>query len=197
MISQPVSTTTLLVVRHAQTIWNHARRYAGHREVPLSPDAADQIRRLTKRLEQESIQAIYSSPLTRAQLTVRPIAEILNLPLHIEDELKERDLGSWEGKSAEELIAHYPQFRFPESAYDGEFVVPEAETLEELEKRARVICGRLAEEHAGQTILISTHAGIIWALERKIAQNSKQGTRWPENSSLVRLTYQENIFTLS
>jgi len=197
MISQSVPPTTLLVVRHAQTIWNHARRYAGHREVPLSPDASVQIRHLTRVLEAEKIGAIYSSPLTRAQLTIRPIAEILNIPLQIEEDLQERDLGSWEGKSAEELIARFPEFNFPDSAYDGEYPVPGAESLEELEVRVRAVFERIAEQHIGQTVVISTHAGVIWALERKIAQNSRHGMRWPENSSLVRMQYAQKVFILS
>jgi broad specificity phosphatase PhoE len=189
--SQP---TVLLVVRHAQTIWNHARRYAGHQEVPLSPDAEQQIRHLLHEVVGLPITAVYSSPLTRAQLTVRPVAEVLHVPLTVKDDLAERNLGSWEGKSAEELLASHPDFHYPDSAYDGHFSIPGAESLDSLEARTRAVFTEIAEAHLGQTVLVGTHAGLIWALERRVATNSEGTARWPDNSALAIFHYQNGVF---
>ncbi len=160
--------TTFLLVRHAQTSWNEKQRHTGSIEVPLSSHAESQIKRLTKKLVSFPIAALYSSPLSRCRITINPTAEIVSLPVSIRIELIERYLGDWEGKCPQDLSPTHPGYHFPDSAYTGQFRIPRAEPLEDLEHRIRTVLHELNTHHAGKTIAISTHSGVIWTILHRI-----------------------------
>ena len=56
----------ILITRHGETEWNKIRRMQGHQNSPLSELGVKQAEWLKRRLCNESIDAIYSSPLGRA-----------------------------------------------------------------------------------------------------------------------------------
>jgi broad specificity phosphatase PhoE len=192
--------TTFLFVRHAQTLWNKERRYAGDSEVPLAPEADGQIAQITQRLLSEPITAIYSSPLSRCQLTVYNISQALDLEIVVRPDLKERDLGEWEGKAADELHppTHSEAFHFPDSAYNGKFRVPGAETLEDLEHRIRGVLAQLREKHPGTTVLIATHAGVFWSIQKRIVINppDEGHTIWPGNCCIMTVKTEGHHYLL-
>ncbi len=187
---------TLLLVRHAETLWNHERRYAGHSEVPLGPGAEEQIRHLTNLLVKAGPICAYSSPLTRCLATISPTVEILGLPLCLELGLRERNLGEWEGRSETEIIQRYPAFKYPMDAYSGTYEVPKGETLDALELRAHMVLQRIGERHPGQTVLIATHAGVIWTVLDRLITNRPHDLAWPANGTINTVTYHDLSFAL-
>ena len=186
--------TTFLLVRHAETIWNHEHRHAGSMEVPLSHDAERQIARLTKKLVHKPIKAIYSSPLTRCQITIHPVAEIYDLKVIIRPDIMERDLGKWEQKTLEELLPTHPGYEFPKSAYTGDYHIPEAETLEDMEHRVRKFLHEAHEAHPGQHIVAATHSGVIWMIVNRIVTNPPSDFQWPSNCSICTITTEGNHY---
>lgn len=193
-MSRQDAPTTLLLIRHARTVWNGEQRYAGHEEVALAAESEKQIATLTRKLIQEPISAIYSSPLSRCLLTVTPTAEILSIPIGIDRRLQERNLGAWEGRRAAELELEYPGFHFPEGAYSGQFSIPGAETLAEVTYRTEQVLSSIAALHPGETVLLATHAGIIWAAENIALHSGTQERVWPENSTETKLLWQAGSF---
>ncbi|MEI6477816.1 MAG: histidine phosphatase family protein [bacterium] len=189
-----IDPTVFLLVRHAQTTWNKEQRHTGSMEVPLSPTAGAQIERLTRSLLKHPIAAVYSSPLTRCQLTVRPLVEQLGLKVHLDDRLIERDLGSWEGKSPADLLPTHPGYEFPKSAYTGEFRITGAETIEELEGRIRNFLSSVHEHHPGKQVLVATHSGVIWTAVHRIVSNPPEDFLWPDNCSLSTIVSHGNHF---
>jgi len=190
------STTTFLFIRHAQTIWNQEQRHTGSSEVALSKEADHQISILTRKLLDLPIAALYTSPLSRCQLTIHPLAEILQVEPIVRDDLKERHLGSWEGQSPKELAPEHPGYHFPESAYNGDFRIPGAEPLEQLEGRIRDFIQELHGKHSGKTIAVSTHSGVIWTLQHRIVRNPPDTFIWPGNCSITTVTYDGRHFVL-
>lgn len=95
-----MTTTTpagrLFLVRHGRTGGNK-QRYVGWEDEPLDEVGQGQALALADRLAGERIDAIYSSPLSRARDTAAPLAQRHGLAVQMRDELKEIDYGRYQG----------------------------------------------------------------------------------------------------
>jgi broad specificity phosphatase PhoE len=189
--------TRLIFVRHAQTVWNIEHRYAGSGEVPLAPESDKQIALLTKRLELERIDAIYASPLSRCLKTIAPTAERCEKRVIVREELRERNLGAWEGHTPDEIHKTHSGYHFPESAYDGTFRVPDAEPLDHLEARMRLIMREVTDAHPGQSVVMATHAGLIWMLQARIVRNRPSELHWAGNCAVATVVTERNSYLLA
>lgn len=186
--------TVFLLVRHAETIWNLEKRHTGSIEVPLSDKADRQIMKLTKKMIHQPATSIFASPLSRCQLTIRPTADLLHLPITVRHELIERNLGDWEGKSPNELAPLHPNYIFPQSAYNGDFRIPKAETLEAIETRLRFFLHEAHFTYPGETLIVSTHSGVIWTILHRIVTNPPDYFFWPSNCSVTTVISEGNHF---
>ena len=82
-------------VRHGRTAWNRLR-YIGWRDEPLDDIGRTQARALAAQLARQPIDVVYSSPLSRAVDTARPLAQTHGVPLQLRDGLKEIDYGDYQ-----------------------------------------------------------------------------------------------------
>jgi broad specificity phosphatase PhoE len=138
--------TTLLLVRHGETDWNADGRLQGHTDRPLSDYGRRQARELAGELEDEELEAIYSSDLTRARETAEIVGERLGLPVALYPDLREKDWGTWEGLTAVERDR-------------VEFV---GETTEAHQERILRALRRISQRHSGGgRVLVVTHGGSM------------------------------------
>jgi broad specificity phosphatase PhoE len=138
--------TTLLLVRHGETDWNAEGRLQGHTDRPLSDYGRRQARELAGDLEDEGLDAIYSSDLARARETADIVGELLGLPVVLDPDLREKDWGTWEGLNAVERDR-------------VEFV---GESTEAHQKRILGALRRISERHPGDgQVLVVTHGGSM------------------------------------
>ncbi len=93
----------LILMRHGETDWNSTGRYLGHTDMPLSEKGLRQAEQASSRIKELDPTVIYSSDLSRAIQTAETINKSLQLPLILDNRLREINFGSWEGKSYEEL----------------------------------------------------------------------------------------------
>ncbi len=148
--------TEILLVRHAETDWNVQRRVQGHSDTPLNETGRDQARALADELAGEEIEAVYSSDLLRAHETARIVADRLGLDVVASRDLRERDFGTWEGLTDEEIFARYPE------AHNGSW--GDAETREEMTRRVLEALERIAEAHPEGRVLVVSHGGPVRAV---------------------------------
>ena len=138
--------TALLLVRHGETDWNADGRLQGHTDRPLSDYGRRQARKLAAELEDEELEAIYSSDLARARETAEIVGERLGLPVVLDPDLREKDWGTWEGLTAVERDR-------------VEFV---GETTEAHQERMLGALRRISELHPGDgRVLVVTHGGSM------------------------------------
>jgi broad specificity phosphatase PhoE len=155
--------TLLILVRHGATPANLRRPYVLQGLRPDS-DLADagllQTRAAARALASVPIVRAYSSPLKRARLTARLIAEALDVPLAVEDALVEADVGVWMGLTWAEVARRWPE------EYRAFHEDPErhgylgGENLAQVRDRALPAVERLAARHPGEAIVIVGH-GVV------------------------------------
>ncbi len=151
--------TDLLIVRHGETDWNAELRFQGHADRPLNETGRAQARALADELSDVAADAIYSSDLIRARETAEILSERLGLPVTAWRELREIDVGDWEGLTREEIDARFPDgylaWRSGEPGWSG------GETYDELGARVLSALERIARSHPGGRVVVVGHGGTI------------------------------------
>ena len=154
----PVETTVLLA-RHGETDWNLERRVQGHIDTPLNETGWAQAESLADELAGEQLDAVYASDLARARETAGVVAARHGLPVVTVRELREKDFGTWEGLTDEDVFSRFPEAR------NGPW--GDAETSEELAGRVLAALHDIAGRHPGGRVLVVTHGGPLRAVMRQ------------------------------
>ena len=95
--------TTLLLVRHGETVSHAENRYAGSSDVALTEAGLGQADRLAEWAVTQHISAVYASDLSRAVITATPSARALGLTAQIDVRLREVDFGRGENMTTSEM----------------------------------------------------------------------------------------------
>jgi probable phosphoglycerate mutase len=103
------NSTRLFLVRHGATQLSAEDRFAGSTDVELSEEGIFQAERLAARLADDSISAVYSSPLKRTLHTAQILAGPHDLTPIIRDGLREIDHGHWEGMTRAEVESRFAE----------------------------------------------------------------------------------------
>lgn len=119
--------------------------------------AAEALARRTPKLD-----ALYSSPLERAQETAVEAAAVFGVAaVTVDPLLEEIDVGGWTGKRFEELHADPAWSRW--NSDRGRTRAPGGESLAEAQVRAAAWIEAAARRHAGETVLAVSHSDWIKA----------------------------------
>ena len=95
--------TTILLVRHGETIDNARQIMQGQTQGDLNEKGREQARQVAERLSAEPIDAVVASDLRRAIQTAEIIAAPHNLIVNTTELLRERDWGSFTGRYIPDL----------------------------------------------------------------------------------------------
>lgn len=109
----------------------------------------------------ETATVLLTSPLRRCRETaeaLRAARPSLPRPVAIDD-LAEQDFGVWEGRRYDEVAA----FEGLDMAALAALRPPHGESFEDVVARFRGAAARLAARHAGETLALVAHAGVIRA----------------------------------
>ena len=153
--------TTLLLVRHGETEWNRVGRWQGHSDTPLNEAGREQARALAAELS--DVDVVYSSDLARARETAEILAEPLGLGVQVDQRLRERGFGEWEGKTSAEIEAEFSEdhARWLAGAAPG---AKDAEPFSEFAARVHACVAEVLERHPDETVLLVAHGGFLRAV---------------------------------
>lgn len=153
----------LLLLRHAEP--DHLDRCHGRRSDPeLSALGHREAHATGLRLRVLSSELgrftrLVTSPATRAQQTLQPLARTLEREPEVDERWIERDFGDWEGRPWTELWPTTPEeVRRDPTAYAA-WTPPGAETPEDVAARTRAAV--LDALRGSGTTVVATHAGPI------------------------------------
>lgn len=169
---------TLLLLRHAQSLWNAQGRWQGTADPALSPVGEHEARLLAPHLAPFGFSEVHASVLGRAFRTAELIAEGLGLaPVHSHKSLMERDAGDFTGLTNTEIDARFPELA--EQRHSGQHIHPPNSSTEQFDEHALATVERFLQSSVSP-LLVVTHGGFIRAVERQI--DATQSARVPNLS---------------
>ena len=153
----------LILVRHGQTVWNREKRAQGISDIELNEYGRAQAECLALSLRNEGIDRIISSPLKRAVHTAEAINRFHHLPINTEDGLMELNMGDFEGMVLGKMLNDHENFLKQWADDPASVVMPQGESLAELQRRAWGAVERVIAE-PGTTLLVSHNFTIMTIL---------------------------------
>jgi probable phosphoglycerate mutase len=137
-------TPEIYLIRHGETEWNRDSRIQGRRDSPLTARGREQARRIGQRLATLGLAGlpVSASPLGRVQATLAIIGEQVVLgPVRLDARLSEVALGCWEGLTANEIRAAYPDLVADAPQHGWGFRSPDGETFDAVATRVTAWLG--------------------------------------------------------
>lgn len=185
------SSTRLILIRHGETDWNRAGRIQGHQDVALNAMGQQQAQALAAALDDEPIEALYSSDLLRACQTAEPLAQRRGLVLRRHSGLRERSFGVFEGRHWAQIVDEAPEAAARWRQRDPDYVVGGGESLVMLSERVLQTIDAIARAHSAACIALVTHGGVLDCLFRAASRLDLQGPRsWMlGNATINRLLW--------
>jgi broad specificity phosphatase PhoE len=156
-----VTPVRLLAIRHGDTQYARERRFAGSRDVALSPHGRRQFEAVARALTGVVPGAVFASPLARARASAELIAAAHGVDLRVDPAFREMAFGDWEGLTRTEVAGRYPG-EFERWRVTPHLVEPPGgERLDAVAARVAAGVAELCAAHAGQTVVLVSHAIVI------------------------------------
>jgi len=146
--------TELILVRHGETEWNVAEVFRGQIDLDLNETGIKQSEMLAAYLSTLAIEAIYSSPLQRAQKTAEIIASPHKLKVNVEPDLVDFNFGKWQGLSHQEVKERYGELYAKWINHPEQVRMPSGETLEDVRIRIIRFRNKVVENHGGTVVIV-------------------------------------------
>ncbi|HIJ87502.1 MAG TPA: alpha-ribazole phosphatase [Desulfuromonadales bacterium] len=152
--------TRMYLIRHGQVVGFDQPRYNGQADVALTDLGIEQYHLLKERLVGKNISACYTSDLSRCSTGAAIICQAFGIEPTVHRELRELDIGAWEGLAWEEIKSEWPddwQARFDDLV---NYRVPQGENLLDVEARVMPVITQVVERHKGEEVLVVAHGGV-------------------------------------
>ncbi|GAB2844287.1 histidine phosphatase family protein [Streptomyces deserti] len=153
--------TTLLLARHGQTVWHAENRYAGVSDIALTDTGRAQAEALGRWAAAHPVDAVWTSPLSRAIATAEPACRALGLTARREPGLRECDFGVVEGRTLAEFAAEDPERAAAFRADPVAHPFPGAEDPRAAAARGSAALRRIAAAHPGERVLVVAHNTLL------------------------------------
>lgn len=184
----------LLIIRHGETQWNRENRFQGSADIPLSDKGRAQARQVAAILKDKHLDAIYSSPLSRALDTAQAIAHGRDLEIQVVDDLQEINVGEWSGKTWPEIRDIWPKL---EREWTTNPLTsdppPGGEHYEDFRKRCMDAMDSISAAHQdSDQVAIVCHGGVIRAIITALLGMpwETRGKIYTHNCSITRMRWQ-------
>ncbi|WP_161556872.1 histidine phosphatase family protein [Paenibacillus amylolyticus] len=157
------SKRSIVLIRHGTTQWNVEKKYLGHTDIGLLPDAQEELALLSEQCRNLTWDAVYCSDLLRCRQTLAHIAPQMIEQAAFDSRLRENHFGQWEGLNYEQLkdnLLYRSWIDDPRKVFP-----PEGEAWRTFAERVdSFLHEHIWSEHSHKNshkTLIVTHGGVI------------------------------------
>jgi broad specificity phosphatase PhoE len=144
-------------VRHGQTAWNLEEVFRGRMDIPLDETGKKEVHLSGEALKDQTIHAVYSSPLSRSMETAENIAKFHGLPVTPLEAIIDISYGDWEGVSLQKVREKFPELYALWLQEPHKVRFPNGETLNEVRLRTLGAIENLVAKHQQETIVLVAH----------------------------------------
>ena len=192
--------TRIIADRHGETAWNVDTRIQGQLDIGLNDTGRWQAQRVAQALSDETLDAVYSSDLSRAHATAQAIAgsAVRPLPVQTHTGLRERAFGKFEGQTYAAITEQWPEEARLWRIRDPDFAPVGGESPLQVLARVASTVDEIASRHLEQQIVLVAHGGVMDMLYRLATQQSVSAPRtWAlGNTAINRLLWTPEGLTL-
>lgn len=183
-------------IRHGETEWNKLQLFQGSSDSPLTSQGINQAKLAGKALNKINFDVAYTSPQKRAVDTAKYIIGNRNIPLFLNEDLKEIHFGEWEGKFVPD---YYTDLNFVYLENNAELYSTannHGESFENVFNRSKKAINEIITKHNEGNILIVSHGSVlrqlIYVLSGGKWQDHLQNTNKLENTSISIINYKQH-----
>lgn len=159
--------SSLILIRHGQSLWNAANRFTGWTDIDLSPEGEGEAAEAGMKLAGNLIDRVHTSDLIRAQRTAEIILKLNevsgDVPTRYDERLNERHYGSLQGLNKAETAEKHgaEQVRIWRRSFD--VAPPGGESLEMTAARTipYFVEEIVPDLEQGLNVLVSAHGNSL------------------------------------
>ena len=191
--------TQIYLIRHAEAEGNLYRRAHGHYDGQITKRGHKQIELLQKRFENEQIDAVYSSDLTRARVTSASIHAPRGLEVSATNRLREVNIGEWEDMPWGEIERVHGEMCKHFNSDPARWDVSDCEPYLSVQKRITDFITDLAQKHEGKSVAAFSHGFAIRSfLCGQLGYASDEVTNVPycDNTAVALIIWENDKLTL-
>ncbi len=187
--------TYIYLVRHCEAMGNHKRLFQGSTDCDISEIGAKQLEYLKERFQNIHLDAIYSSPLLRAQKTAMAIQHGKGLEIITRKNLAELHGGVVEGRPFQEAFNAIPGLADAWNNHPQDFAPEGGEAMRDAYVRIYDEVIALVRMNRGKTIAAASHGGVLRCLMCRVLYNDitrLKDVPWCENTAVTLLKIDDN-----
>ena len=156
----------LIFIRHGKTDWNVQGKIQGSHDIDLNEIGINQAMELSDKLKKlnYNFKKIYTSPQKRALRTAKIISESSKVPYFITEDLKEINMGKWEGLIWKEVEDNYPIEYINWKENRRYNPPPNGESYEDMLQRVLRALHKIINENSNDVVIV-THSAVIMCLQ--------------------------------
>jgi 2,3-bisphosphoglycerate-dependent phosphoglycerate mutase len=158
--------SSLVLIRHGQSLWNLENRFTGWTDVPLTERGAADAALTGKALKDFTFDAAFTSRLKRANDTLSTVLKAMgakDVPTEFDSALNERHYGDLQGLNKAETAAKYgaDQVKLWRRSYDTR--PPNGESMADCERRTLPFFLQyvLPLVQSGKNVIIAAHGNSL------------------------------------
>jgi len=160
-IKQPdFKRSIIYLMRHGDSRQDEVKRFTGHTDSPLSETGRGQAEWWQKEFLSLPFNRIYCSDLSRSLETAQIICKGGKGTIQVMPELREINLGQWDGLPKQEVRCSYPEEFEKRGADLVEFRPAGGESFQDLSARVIPVFERIIRDLKNERVLIVGHAGV-------------------------------------
>ena len=145
------------LVRHGQTAWNVGEIFRGRADIPLDETGKREVHLAGETLRDETLHAVYSSPLSRSMETAENIAKFHDISVTPLDAIVDISYGEWEGLGNQEVQQKYPELHALWLSEPHKVLFPGGESLDEVRSRTMAALDDLLVKHQEENFALVAH----------------------------------------